>query len=233
MAYVTAPAPFGRRLPIGTFPSLNGFARIIRSFAVRAEAGADQGLKALAKEETYVSGMAGRYAQALFDLAKESKTTERVQTDLSAFQAMIDESADLRRFIKSPAFSSQDQIKALDALFSKSGIAGTAANFLKLLATKRRLFAVEDMIRDFKTLNDAEKRVSRAEITVAEPLKDAYVLELKDALARVAGSDSVAVSIKVAPSIIGGMIVKLGSRMLDSSLKTKLNLLRTRMKEVG
>ncbi len=187
----------------------------------------------MAKEETYVSGMAGRYAQALFDLAKESKTTERVQTDLSAFQAMIDESADLRRFIKSPAFSSQDQIKALDALFSKSGIAGTAANFLKLLATKRRLFAVEDMIRDFKTLNDAEKRVSRAEITVAEPLKDAYVLELKDALARVAGSDSVAVSIKVDPSIIGGMIVKLGSRMVDSSLKTKLNLLRTRMKEVG
>ncbi len=187
----------------------------------------------MAKEETYVSGMAGRYAQALFDLAKESKTTDRVQTDLAAFQAMIDESPDLRRFIKSPAFSSEEQTKALNALFAKAGIAGTAANFLKLIASKRRLFAVEDMIRDFTTLNDAEKGVSRAEITVAEPLKDAYVLDLKDALARVAGSDSVAVSIKVDPSIIGGMIVKLGSRMVDSSLKTKLNSLKIRMKEVG
>ncbi len=226
------------RLPGGgcrraLFPSLNGFARITRSFACSRNGDADQGLKALAKEETYVSGMAGRYAQALFDLAKESKTTDRVETDLVAFQAMIDESPDLRRFIKSPAFSSEDQTKALNALFAKAGIAGTAANFLKLIAAKRRLFAVEDMIRDFTTLNDAEKGVSRAEITVAEPLKDAFVLELKDALARVAGSDSVAVSVKVDPSIIGGMIVKLGSRMVDSSLKTKLNLLRTRMKEVG
>jgi len=89
------------------------------------------------------------------------------------------------------------------------------------------------MIRDYTKLYDAERGVSRAEVTVAEPLKDAHLLAIKDALAQVAGSDYVEVSVNVNPSIIGGMIVKLGSRMVDSSLKTKLNLLRTRMKEVG
>ena len=82
-------------------------------------------------------------------------------------------------------------------------------------------------------MNDAEKGLTRAEITVAEPLKDAYVLELKDALATVAGTNGVAVNVTVDPAIIGGMIVKLGSRMLDSSLRTKLNTICTRMKEVG
>ena len=177
--------------------------------------------------------MAGRYAQALFDLAKESKTTDKVADDLATFQAMIDESADLRRFLKSPAFASEEQVQAIDALMAKAGIAGTAAKFMKLVAVKRRLFALEDMIRDYTKLNDAEKGVSRAEVTVAEPLKDAHLLAIKDALAQVAGSDSVEVQVKVDPSIIGGMIVKLGSRMVDSSLKTKLNSLRTRMKEVG
>ena len=187
----------------------------------------------LAKEETHVSGMAGRYAQALFDLAKESKTTDKVAADLATFRGMIDESADMRRFLKSPAFSSEEQIGALNALLAKAGIAGTAANFLKLVAIKHRLFAVDDMIRDYSKLNDAERGISRAEVTVAEPLKDAHLLAIKDALAQVAGSDSVEVDVKVDPSIIGGMIVKLGSRMVDSSLKTKLNSLRTRMKEVG
>jgi F-type H+-transporting ATPase subunit delta len=177
--------------------------------------------------------MAGRYAQALFDLAKETKTTPQVAKDLSSFQALIDESADLRRFLRSPAFSSEEQIKALDALLKKAGVAGTAANFMKLVASKRRLFALEDMIRDFTKLNDAERGVSRAEVTVAEPLKDAHLLAIKDALAQVAGSNSVEVAVKVDPAIIGGMIVKLGSRMVDSSLKTKLNSLKIRMKEVG
>lgn len=177
--------------------------------------------------------MAGRYAQALFDLAKESKTTDKVAADLSTFQGLVDESGDLRRFLKSPTFSAEEQVKALGALLQKAGIAGTAANFLKLVAAKRRLFAVADMIRGYNKLSDAEKGVARAEVTVAEPLKDAHVLALKDALASVAGSSDVNVQVKVDPSIIGGMIVKLGSRMVDSSLKTKLNLLRTRMKEVG
>ena len=177
--------------------------------------------------------MAGRYAQALFDLARESKSTDKIDLDLSTFQAMLSESDDLRRFVRNPSYSSKNQIDAIEALCNKAGIAGTAASFLKLVAQKRRLFAADDMIRDYHTLNDAEKGVTRAEVTVAEPLKEAHVLALKDALATVAGSSDVKVEVKVDPSIIGGMIVKLGSRMIDSSLKTKLNLLRTRMKEVG
>ena len=177
--------------------------------------------------------MAGRYAQALFDLAKDSQTTDKVADDLSTFKRMIDESDDLRRFLKSPTFSADEQVKALGALLQTAGVAGTAANFLKLVATKRRLFALEDMIRNYTKLNDAEKGVARAQVTVAEPLKDAHVLALKDAIASVAGTSDVAIDIKVDPSIIGGMIVKLGSRMVNSSLKTKLNMIRTRMKEVG
>ena len=89
------------------------------------------------------------------------------------------------------------------------------------------------MIRDYQSLNDAERNVARADVTVAEPLKEAHVLALKDALAAAAGSADVNVHVTVDPSLLGGMVVKLGSRMIDSSLRTKLNMMRTRMKEVG
>jgi F-type H+-transporting ATPase subunit delta len=187
----------------------------------------------LAKVDTIVSGMAGRYAQALFDLAQEQGATEQVATDLALFSALIAESADLQRFIKSPAFSAEEQGKALAAVLERAGISGIAGNFLKLVAAKRRLFAIGDMIRDYNKLNDSAKGLKRAEVTVAEPLKDAHIAALKAALAEVTGGQSVEMTIWIDPSIIGGLIVKLGSRMVDGSLRTKLNSLRTRMKEVG
>ncbi len=180
-----------------------------------------------------MSGVAGRYAQALFDLAKESNSTDKVGADLKAFEGMTGESDDLRRFLRSPAIPAQEQVKALDELCRRAGIAGTAASFLKLVAAKRRLFAVPEMIRDYHALNDAERNVARADVTVAEPLKEAHVLALKDALASAAGSADVDVHVTVDPTLLGGMVVKLGSRMIDSSLRTKLNMMRTRMKEVG
>jgi F-type H+-transporting ATPase subunit delta len=189
--------------------------------------------KLSAKEETIVSGMAGRYAQALFSLAQEQGVTDQVATDLSRFSAMIAENADLRRFIKSPVFSADEQVSALTAILARAEIGGITANFLKLVANKRRLFALADMIRDFNKLNDFAKGLTRAEVTVAEPLKDAHVAALKEALAALTGGQSVEVAIKIDPAIIGGLIVKLGSRMVDGSLRTKLNTLRTRMKEVG
>jgi F-type H+-transporting ATPase subunit delta len=187
----------------------------------------------LAKEETLVSGMAGRYAQALFELAKESKTTDQVAADLVTFRSLVTESPDFARFVKSPVFTAEEQVAALNAILTKAGIAGQAAKFLKLVATKRRLFAIDDMIAGYQRLYDASRGITRADVTVAEPLKDAHVAALKSALAGVAGGSDVEVTVTVDPSIIGGMIVKLGSRMVDSSLKTKLNLIRTRMKEVG
>ena len=186
-----------------------------------------------AKDDVHVSGVAGRYAQALFDLAKESNSTDKVGADLATFEEMIGESDDLRRFLRSPAIPAGEQVKALDEVCRRAGIVGTAANFLKIVAAKRRLFAVADMIRDYQALNDAERNVARADVTVAEPLKEAHVLALKDALATAAGSADVNIHVTVDPSLLGGMVVKLGSRMIDSSLRTKLNTMRTRMKEVG
>ncbi len=177
--------------------------------------------------------MSGRYAQALFALAQETHTTDEVAGDLANFANLLFESEDLRNFVRSPVFSAEQQIKVLDALLAQAGIGGTTAKFLKLVATKRRLFAISDIIRDYNILYDRARGLSRAAVTVAEPLKDEHVEALKSALAAVAGSDSVAVDIKVDPSILGGLIVQLGSRMVDSSLKTKLNSIRARMKEVG
>lgn len=187
----------------------------------------------MAQEETLVTGMAGRYAQALFALAQEQGATDKVAADLKVFGDLVTSSEDLQRLVKSPVFSAESQVKALTVLLDKVGIAGTAANFIKLVAGKRRLFAIGDMVSGFNKLNDRSKGISRAEVTAASALSDAHVAALKTALAEITGGKSVDVAVKIDPSIIGGLIVKLGSRMVDGSLKTKLNSIRTRMKEVG
>jgi F-type H+-transporting ATPase subunit delta len=187
----------------------------------------------LAQEDNIVSGMAGRYASALFSLAREKLETDQVAASLKTFGVMMAESPDLDRLVRSPVFSAQDQVKALGALLDKAGITGIAANFIKLVATKRRLFAIRDMIADYDKLNDSYRGVARAEVTAAAPLSDAHIAALKDALKGVTGGKDVEISVKTDPSIIGGLVVKLGSRMVDGSLKTKLNSIRTRMKEVG
>lgn len=187
----------------------------------------------MAQETNIVSGMAGRYAQALYELAQEQSATEQVAQNLSDFSSLIAESPDLQRFIKSPVFSAEEQVKALTALLERIGVSGITANFLKLVAAKRRLFAVADMIGDYQKLHDFHKGLTRADVIVAEPLKDEHVSALKAAIAELMGGKTAEIGIKVDPSILGGIIVRLGSRMVDGSLKTKLNSLRTRMKEVG
>ena len=187
----------------------------------------------MAKEETIVSGMAGRYASALHALAVEQNATGPVGAQLAGFQKMVDESPDLQRLVRSPVFSAEDQTKALVALFDKAGVSGVAANFIKLVASKRRLFAISDMIAAYRQLDDAYNGVTRATVTVAEPLSDSQTQALRQQLAAVTGGKSVDVDVKIDPAIIGGLVVKVGSRMVDSSLKTKLNAIRTRMKEVG
>jgi F-type H+-transporting ATPase subunit delta len=187
---------------------------------------------ALAAQETRVSGVAGRYAQALFLLCQETGTTEKAAADLAAFAELVRSSADLQRFVKSPVFLAEEQVKALNALLARAEIGGIAAQFVNLVAAKRRLFAIFDMIRDFNLLNDARKGVTRADVTVAETLKPEHVEALRNALTDISGGE-VDIAVKVDPTIIGGLIVKLGSRMVDSSLKTKLNSIRARMKEAG
>ena len=177
--------------------------------------------------------MPARYALALFALSQETGTTDETAADLAAFAELAASSTDMRRFIKSPVFSAEEQVKALDAILARAGITSVAANFLKLVAAKRRLFAISDMISDFNLLNDARKGVTRADVTVAETLKPEHVEALRNALTDISGGGEVGIAIKVDPAIIGGLIVKVGSRMVDSSLKTKLNSIRARMKEAG
>ena len=187
----------------------------------------------MAEEDTVVSGVAGRYASALFSLAQDQREGPAVADALSRFDALVTESPDLERMVRSPVFSAADQVKALDAILAQAGIGGIAANFLRLVATKRRLFVVREMIADYRKLYDKSRGVTRAEVTSAAPLTDANVAALKESLRATSGGREVDLDTKVDPSIIGGLIVKLGSRMVDGSLKTKLNAIRLAMKEVG
>ncbi|MFK8252853.1 F0F1 ATP synthase subunit delta [Ancylobacter terrae] len=181
--------------------------------------------------ETIVSGVAGRYATALFELAREVGAIDAVKADLDRFAALIAESDDLRRLVRSPVFTSEEQEQAVAAVLDRAGIAGIAGNFLKTVAANRRLFAVEAMIRDYAALVATAKGEVVAEVTVAQPLSDAHAATLKEALDALTGKD-VKLAVEVDPSLLGGLKVKLGSRLVDASLKTKLNSIRHAMKEV-
>ena len=186
----------------------------------------------MAAEDPSVSGVSGRYATALFELARDEKSIDAVRADLDQFDAMLNDSADLKRLVRSPVFAADAQSKALSAVLDKAGIAGISANFLKVLTANRRLFAVSDVIRAFRALVARFKGEASADVTVAEPLSDKNLDALKTALKAVSGKD-VTLHVKVDPSIIGGLVVKLGSRMVDSSLRTKLNSIKHAMKEAG
>ena len=186
----------------------------------------------VAGEGAIVSGMAGRYATALFELALESNAIDAVKADLDRFDALVAESSDLTRLVRSPAFSAEHQVRALKAVLDAAGIGGLAAQFLLVVTSNRRLFAVRDMIRDYRKLVARHKGEVTAEVTLAEAPKEAHLAAIKDALAAVTHKD-VKVDVKVDPAIIGGLVVKLGSRMVDSSLRTKLNAIKHAMKEVS
>jgi F-type H+-transporting ATPase subunit delta len=187
---------------------------------------------AVAGEDKTVSGLAGRYASALFDLATEAGQVDQVQADLARFKALLDGSDDLSRLVKSPVFSADDQARAIAAILDKAGIAGLAANLVKVVASNRRLFAVESIIRGFNALVARARGEVTAEVTVAEDLSAANSKTLSAALKDVLGKEP-RIEVKVDPAILGGLIVKVGSRMIDTSLRTKLNSIRTAMKEVG
>jgi len=184
----------------------------------------------VAGEQSIVSGMAGRYATALFELALESNALDQVSNDLAAFDALVADNADLQRLVRSPVFGAEEQTKALTAVLDKAGISGLTANFLKVIAYNRRLFAVRDMIRGYNALVAKHKGEVTAQVTVAEKLSDARLDEIRDALKAVTKKD-VHVDVRIDPTIIGGLVVKLGSRMVDSSLRTKLNAIKFAMKE--
>jgi F-type H+-transporting ATPase subunit delta len=188
--------------------------------------------ESVAAEHPIVSGMAGRYATALFELALEANAIDEIAANLQAFDALLVASADLARLVRSPVFSAEMQGKAIAAVIERAGIGGLAAQFLGVVAANRRLFAVRDIIKAYAALVARHKGEVRAEVTVAEALSDAHYSEITDTLNAVT-RQHVKVDVKIDPAIIGGLVVKLGSRMVDTSLRTKLNALRHAMKEVG
>jgi F-type H+-transporting ATPase subunit delta len=185
----------------------------------------------VAGEDPIISGMAGRYANALFELALDNKAIDSVRQELDRFDDLVAGSDDFRRLVRSPVFDADAQLRALSAILDKAGISGLAANFLKVITTNRRLFAVRDMIRAYRALAARHKGEVTARVTVAEKLSDANLGALKDALKSVTGGKDIDLDVTVEPAIIGGLIVKVGSRMVDSSLRTKLNAIKIAMKE--
>lgn len=187
----------------------------------------------VATDDTNTASVAGRYASALFELAREQRQLDTVEKDLTSFAGMLDASPDLQRLVRSPVFSSDEQAKAITAILAKAGIGGLAANFLKLLAKNRRLFAVGDMIRSYRAIAARERGEVSAEVTSAHALTAEQLSALTDTLKAASQGKAINIQAKVDPSILGGLIVKMGSRMVDNSLKTKLSTLKVAMKGTG
>jgi F-type H+-transporting ATPase subunit delta len=187
----------------------------------------------VAGEDSTVSGVAGRYARALLELALDAKSVDAVKADIEKFAAMIAESADLKRLVRSPVFGAEERSRALAAVLAKAEIGGLASNFLMFVTANRRLFSIGEMIRDFRKLVARWKGEVTAEVTAAEQLSDSHLDAIKGALKSITGEKSVDLHVKIDPAIIGGLTVKLGSRMVDSSLRTKLNAIKHAMKEAG
>ncbi len=186
----------------------------------------------MAVEEQRVSGVAGRYATALFELAREANALDKVAADLDRFSAALDAVDDLARLIKSPVFTAEEQSRALAAVLDKLQIEGLTRNFLLLVAKNRRLFAAPDMTRGFRAMLARHRGETSASVISASKLTETQVTALKQALKAALGKD-VALEQRIDAALLGGLVVKVGSRMIDTSLRTRLNSLKVAMKEVG
>jgi F-type H+-transporting ATPase subunit delta len=178
------------------------------------------------------SGLADRYATALFELADADKALNEVADELQRIGAMIGESSDLRRLIRSPVISRDEQGKAMDALLDKAGISDLTRRFVGLVARNRRLFALPDMIAAYQDMLAGRRGETAAEVVSAKALTKAQLSGIAETLTKAVGT-KVALAASVDPDILGGLVVKVGSRMIDSSLRTKLNRMRLAMKGVG
>lgn len=175
------------------------------------------------------ASLAGRYATALFALAEEKNSIDAVQASLATLSGMLAESADLRALISSPVLSRDDAGRAIAATAKSLGLDKLSTNVLGVLALNRRLDQIPAVIRAFSTLASGHRGEITAEVTSAHPLDDNQIDALKAQLKKRVGSD-VSVSTAVDPSILGGLVVKIGSQMIDNSIKTRLNTLSQAMK---
>lgn len=177
----------------------------------------------------HLSGIAGRYALAVFELAVETKSVEAVSRDFEALKSLLSESTDLARLVRAPVFDRETQAKGMKAVLDAIGADSLTQRFVGLLCSKRRLFILPGVIADFAKLVEEEKGEIEASVTSARPLGSAQVEELKRVLKDKLGREPL-LKADVDPSLLGGLVVKIGSRMIDNSLRTKLNAIRLAMR---
>jgi F-type H+-transporting ATPase subunit delta len=179
-----------------------------------------------------ISGVAERYARALFDLALEENAIDATEQDLGRVDAIMNESEDFMRLVKSPVFTADEQLAALSAILDKAEVTGIVGNFVRVVTSNRRLFSLPGIITAFRNILTVHRGEQVAVVTSAQPLGDDDLTALKASLKGALGKD-IAIDAKVDADILGGLVVKVGSQMVDSSVRTKLNSLKIALKEVG
>lgn len=186
----------------------------------------------MAAGTSIVTGIAGRYATALFELALDQNAVDDVAGDLKGLGALIDESSDLMRVVRSPVLTRAEQSDAMSAILKKAGVHVLTRNFVGLIASNRRLYSLPAMIRAYQKLLSAHRGEIAGEVISAQPLSDAQLDAVRKQLAKAMGQE-VQLESTVDDSLLGGLVVKVGSRMIDNSLRTKLHNLKVAMKGVG
>ncbi|MFD2238644.1 F0F1 ATP synthase subunit delta [Aureimonas populi] len=186
----------------------------------------------MAKSSSPVSGVAERYAQSLFELARDEGSVDSTESELNAFRDLIEENADFRRLVESPAFTSHEQLAAVSAIVAEVKPSPLVGNFLKVVASNRRLFALAGIAEGFRAMAAAHRGEAEAEVVSAHPLTEEQRGELRDALGSYSGK-TISLRESVDPAILGGLVVRIGSRQVDTSLRSKLNSLKLALKEVG
>jgi F-type H+-transporting ATPase subunit delta len=178
------------------------------------------------------TGIAARYATAIFELAKEDNALSALESDVDAIDAALKDSADFRMLIASPVYSREEQASTVTAIAKKAGLSQIVTNTLALMAGNRRLFVLPQLVRELRSRIAADKGEVTAEVTAAKALTKAQEEKLARTLKASVGKD-VKISMAVDESLIGGLVVKVGSRMIDTSIRSKLAALQNSMKEVG
>lgn len=172
------------------------------------------------------------YAQALFDIAQGDKSLDAVEQGLVSISTLAAESEDFSRFLRSPVISTEAKASAIESILEKAQVNPTVANFVRVVAANGRLFALQAIIKSFRDLVAKARGEISADVTSAVPLTKAQLTSLAETLKAKIGK-TVTLNEHVDPSLIGGLQVKVGSQMIDSSLKTKLTAMKIAMKEVG
>ncbi|SER72411.1 ATP synthase F1 subcomplex delta subunit [Tranquillimonas rosea] len=186
----------------------------------------------MAETASISSGIAERYATAVFELAREDGALDRTESDIDTLEGALNDSADFRNLISSPIYTRAELAKAIGAIAEKMGLSTTMTNTLRLMAQKRRLFALPHLITRLRAMIAEEKGEVTADVTAAKALTDGQRSKLAEVLKGAVGRD-VKLNTTVDEALIGGLVVKVGSKMIDTSIRSKLNALQNTMKEVG